>query len=39
LVESVDQILATVRVCLEQFAGEASEGAATLALDLPSAFD
>jgi len=39
LVESVDQILATLRVCLEELAGEASEGAATLALDLTSAFD
>jgi hypothetical protein len=39
LVESVDQLLPTLRVCLEQLAGEASEGAATLALNLPSAVD
>jgi hypothetical protein len=38
-IKSVDQILATLRVCLEQLSGEASQGAATLALDLTSALN
>jgi hypothetical protein len=39
LVESVDEILATLRVCLEQLSGETPEGAATFALDLTSALN